>query len=518
MALSTTTTTPTGWAADAAYANYQRAQGIAARPFTPYAGNMLAGWNEGQATGYNSIMNGAGVGLGAMQQAQGAALSAAQAGPQQVQGAGYNPAMQGVMNTHAANAGNATPWTVMNTHAANAGPAAQMAAASAGPAAQMQAAQMGRGDVRNVQAGQFPGANLGQYMNPYISNVVDTTLGQLGRQNDIIQNQTNARAAAAGAFGGGRQAVMNAENNRAFLDTAANTTANLYNQGFNQAQNAIQTDQNRALQADLANQSADWNVGQANLANRQNSALQNMLAGNNMAQFNAGNVQAANLQNMGALNSMAQYNASNQQQASRDTSAAHNSAAAQQAANANQMAQYNASNQQSAYNQTAQAHNAALANQAAAANRALEFGADVDLRGQLANQSAYQNNINSRITAANGLNGMGMDEQTRAFNAAQAQYNMGENRTAFDQTAMNEQYRQWAEAQGYDRNQLAYLQSALSGAPMGQSTVSPYYNNTAANVLAGGIGAGQLLANAPQMISGAKGLWNAGASLLDSWF
>lgn len=508
MALSTTTKTPTGWAADAAFQNYQQAQQIAGRPYQPYTGNMLAGWNQGQQQGYNAILNGGGIGQAAQAQGQQAALAAAQAGPMQVQGRGYAPAMQGVMNTAAASAGRATPWTVSNTAAANAGPAAQMNAEQSA-LAQMQAASMDRGSVRDIVAKAFTDYDVNKYMNPYIGTVVNNSLADLSRQNDIVNNTTNARAQAAGAFGGSRQAVANTLNNENFIRESGNLSGKLRHQGYDLASGLIMKDADRDFSAQQSNQQMDWNVGSLNTSNQQAAGLQNMLAANSMGQFNAGNRQAANQWNAGAQNQMSQYNATNQQQAYRDTAAAHNAAATQQAMNANQMAQYNADNQQSAYNATAQAHNAALANQANAANRALEFGADVDLRAQGLNQVAHQDNINSRITAANALNGMGMDEQTRAFNAANAQYRMGENRTAFDQRALDEQYRRWAEAQGYDRNQLAYLQSALGGYSSGTAETSPYYNNTAANVLAGGIGAGQLLANAPQMISGGKALLDA---------
>jgi hypothetical protein len=124
-------------------------------------------------------------------------------------------------------------------------------------------------------------------MNPFTSNVIDRSMQTLRRQNDITQNQTNARAAQAGAFGGSRQAVANSENNRAFTDTAANTIAGLNSQNFLQAQQAIQTDQGRALQAWQGNQQADTNVANANLNARQQTNLANQDARNKMAQFNA---------------------------------------------------------------------------------------------------------------------------------------------------------------------------------------------------------------------------------------
>jgi hypothetical protein len=607
MATTTTTTTPTGWAADAAFTNWQKAQQIAAQPYNPYQGNMLAPWTAGQQLGYNGIVNGAGVGMQAQQQAQGAALNAANWGPQQVAAQGYNPAMQGAVNTaaatagpaaqttpaqmQAANAGPAAMQQVYNTEAFTAGPASQMGAASmnaasmnaasAGPAQQMQAAQMGRGDVRNVAAGDFTQANLGAYMNPYIGSVVNSTLGQLGRQNDILQSQSNAKAAASGAFGGGRQAVMNAENNRAFLDTAASTTANLYNQGFNTAQSAISNDQNRALSAAQSNQGQDFAVGNLNTSNRQNSNLQNMLAGNNMAQFNAGNQQAANQfnagnqqaanaanagyaqdaasRNMAATNARAEYNTNNYQNAANTTIAAHNAALANQAAATNQMSQYNAGLQQAAnaanagyaqgaglanqnainnmaalnsgyqqtsLSQTAAANNAALANQAAAQNAAGQFNSDINLRSQLANQSAAQNAINSQITAANALNGMGLDEQTRAMRAAQAQMAAGQSLQTQDQAAIDQQYQQWLQQQNYPASQLGILQQGLNGYNSGSAQTSPYYSNTGANILAGGLGIGALgagiLQNGSSIASGASSLANMlpdiGAPGWGGWF
>lgn len=630
MATQTTTKAPTGWAADATYNNYLQAQGIAGQPYTPYQGNMLAGWDGAQQQGFDAVTQGAGVGMQAQQQAQGAALNAAQYGPQMVQGGGYNPTLMQPTNTQAANAGSAalpgffgtnaasaggaaqatpaqmqaasagpaTLQNVLNTRAFSAGPASQMGAASmqaasAGPAQQMGAAQMGRNEVGNVTAGSFPGANLSQYLNPYTANVVDTTLGALSRQNDLINNKTNAQASKAGAFGGGRQAVANSENNRAFLDTAASTTANLYDKGFNNAQQAIGVDQNRALSAAQNNQQADLAVGQSNLANRQQSAYQNMLAGNNMSQFNAGNVQAANLQNAGyqqaaaannqaANNQMVQYNTTNQQNAENATIAAHNAASQSQAAMTNEMArfnaekqqqaaaanagygqesglwnagaqnsmaqsnaglqqraneatsqaqnaaslnqskafndmsQFNATQQQTANNATALAHNNASQNQAAAVNDAGQWNSKLALTAGMANQTAGQNANNSQIDAARALSGMSLDEQKRALTAADAQFAMGSSAQAQQQAVLKNQYDQWLQSQNYPRNQLSYLQSALGGYSSGNTETSPYYNNNAANILAGGLGTAKLAGMLPSAIGGVSSAYNSLAGLLPS--
>jgi hypothetical protein len=58
--------------------------------------------------------------------------------------------------------------------------------------------------------GQF-GAQAGQYMDPYMQNVVDIQQREAQRQADIAGTQRGAEAVKAGAFGGSRQAIMDAE-------------------------------------------------------------------------------------------------------------------------------------------------------------------------------------------------------------------------------------------------------------------------------------------------------------------
>jgi hypothetical protein len=57
-------------------------------------------------------------------------------------------------------------------------------------------------------AGQFTGSSVGQYMNPYMQNVVDIQKGQAQEDYDIARQGRNARAVSAGAFGGSRAAVQ----------------------------------------------------------------------------------------------------------------------------------------------------------------------------------------------------------------------------------------------------------------------------------------------------------------------
>ena len=64
------------------------------------------------------------------------------------------------------------------------------------------------------KAGQF-GSQMGQYMSPYMDAVVQRQMESAQRQADIAGTQRGAQAVRAGAFGGSRQAVENAEAARA---------------------------------------------------------------------------------------------------------------------------------------------------------------------------------------------------------------------------------------------------------------------------------------------------------------
>lgn len=493
MALSTTTTTPTGWAADARYQNYLAAQQIAGKPYTPYQGNMLAPMNQWETSAQQTLGNGWQYGQGAMTAAQNAAQQAAGFQGQQVTPWGpQTAAMQAWMPTQAANAGPAAQMTPASSDVVS------IQAANAGPAAQMAAAQLNRGAVRDVTSKNFTDYDINKYLNPHTNTVVNNALNDLSRQNDITNNQTNARAAAAGAFGGSRQAVANTLNNENYLRESGNLSGTLRQKGFDTASGLIMQDANRNLQGQQSNQQMDFNVGNLNTNMSQQAGLQNMLATNNRGEFNANMMHAGNIANQGARNNMSQFNAGNQQAASQYN-----------ASEQNRMAQLNAGFGQTALSQSAAAHNQAGVNNQAAINNMSQFNSDVSLRGQALNQAAAQNAANTRITGANALNAMGMDQQRWNANNAAGQLSAGQMQRQQDQAALNEQYRQWAEAQGYDRNQLAYLQSALGGYSSGTAETTPYYNNSAANALAGGIGAGQLLANAPAMIKGATSLWNS---------
>jgi hypothetical protein len=100
--------------------------------------------------------------------------------------------------------------------------------------------------VANIQTGPAGfQQDVGGYMNPYMNQILAPRLAEANRQYDISGMNANAQATQAGAFGGGRQALMQAENERnrntglsqiygQGLDTAFGNAQNQYNQGFGQ--------------------------------------------------------------------------------------------------------------------------------------------------------------------------------------------------------------------------------------------------------------------------------------------
>ena len=71
------------------------------------------------------------------------------------------------------------------------------------------------GDVTTAGGGgQFQLPSVGQYMNPFLSNVTDIASREARRQADIGRTQEQARLAQAGAYGGSRQAIMESERQR----------------------------------------------------------------------------------------------------------------------------------------------------------------------------------------------------------------------------------------------------------------------------------------------------------------
>ena len=152
-------------------------------------------------------------------------------------------------------------------------------------------------------AGATPGAvtagsgtNIASnYMNPYLQNVLTPQLDELRRQYDISGNQLNAKAASQGAFGGSRNALQSAENDRNMMQEMNKTIGTGYANAYDKAMNQfnVEQGQSRTLADMIATQggtqqgleqqgvTADYNefVNQRDYPQTQLKFLQSMLQG-----------------------------------------------------------------------------------------------------------------------------------------------------------------------------------------------------------------------------------------------
>lgn len=96
--------------------------------------------------------------------------------------------------------------------------------------------------------GSIANTDLSQYTNPYEAQVVQNTMDDLERTRLMQQNQMSASASSAGAFGGSRQGIAEAETNLGFARQAANTAAQLRQAGYNQALTSAGQDVGYGLQ------------------------------------------------------------------------------------------------------------------------------------------------------------------------------------------------------------------------------------------------------------------------------
>ena len=93
------------------------------------------------------------------------------------------------------------------------------------------------------------------FMDPFTESVIAAQQADIARQGQMQQNQLGGTAVGAGAFGGSRQGIAQAEIARNVMDQQARTGSQLRSQGFAQAQNAAQqAAQQQLRQAQLGGQ------------------------------------------------------------------------------------------------------------------------------------------------------------------------------------------------------------------------------------------------------------------------
>ena len=308
--------------------------------------------------------------------------------------------------------------------------------------------QMGPAERVSTQSFRQPGA-AEAYMDPYMQNVVNIQQREAQRAADIAGTQRGAQAVGAGAFGGSRQAIMDAEAARNLAQQKGDIQARGLQSAFQNAQQQFNAEQGYGLQAQQANQGAGLTVGQQNLAAL--LGVQQLGAGQNLQ------AQLANQQQGMTAQQLAEQ--------SRQFGAGQGMTAAQAAA------QYGQSAQQ-------------------LGEQSRQYGAGLGLQG-----------LQAAMTGAGQLGSLGGQQFAQQKDILGLQSQFGGQQQAQQQALMNAEAQNFAAQQKYPYQQLEFMSNILRGTPMG--TVSSMYQPQP--------GIGQQLVGAGTALYGASKMAKGGA-------
>jgi len=345
-----------------------------------------------------------------------------------------------------------------------------------------------------VNAQQIGGQQIGQFMSPFLGSAYNAMLAGENMQNAQQASGLQGNAIQAGAFGGDRSGIAQA--NLAYQQNLANaqTNTNFLNTGYNQALAAAQQQQGVNLAAQQANRAALQTTGQ-NLYNQYTGTGQ-ALAGLGQNVFGQGTTVA---QGVGALG---------QQQYAQGMGAA-----AQQAALGNQAYnQYTGTGQalaglgQNVYGQ----QTGAAQGLAGVGNQAFTQGATT-----AAQQAALGNQLYGMGTGASQqLAALGTGAQGAALQGAQAQMGAGQVAQQTQQAGLTALYNQFLQQQAYPFQTSQFYTNAVGslGPLYGATTTSTTPTSFLSGVARGGAikpkyASGGLI---PSSMGGAVGIEHAG--------
>lgn len=323
----------------------------------------------------------------------------------------------------------------------------------------------------SIETGLGALKSIQEYMSPYQQAVIDIQAREARRQADISRQGEQARLAQAGAYGGSRQAIMEAERQRNLgqqigdiqergLQSAYDRAmqqrmqeAGLGLQARQMEEQARQFGANIGLEAQRAGEQAKQfgvtsglQAQQAQEASRQFAAQQGMTASQLQAQFDLDAAKANELSRQ--FGYQQQMTAAQLQSQFGLDAAKANQAAALQAAQATQQAAMDAQRMQEQSRQFASQQGMT------AAQLQAQFGLDAAKANELSRQFGYQQQMTaSQLQAQFGLDAAKAN-QMAALQAAQATQN-----ATMEAQRLQEQSRQFGANLG-----LQGLQAQLSGA------------------------------------------------------
>lgn len=341
----------------------------------------------------------------------------------------------------------------------------QAAQASGSPADQLRQYQMGPAERISSQSFLQPGTS-GAYMSPYMQQVVDIQKREAARQSDIQRNVSQAQAVGQGAYGGSRQAIVEAERQRNLGQQMGDIQAQGSQAAYQQAQQQFNAEQQARMAAQQANQQAGLTVGQQNLQ----SALQTQGLGAGISSqyglANLANLQQANLQNLSAGLQTQGLGAQTGMQAQQ-----YNQQAALQAALANQQMGYNVGNvnlQALLGTQSlgsGQQMQAGLANQQMFQNaqqlaeQSRQYGAGFDIQA-----------LQAQMQAAGLLGQAGQQSFNQMMDANKLQNQYGTQQMGYNQQGFDLNYQDFLNQMNYPQQQLTNYANILGQGLRGVGT------------------------------------------------
>lgn len=134
---------------------------------------------------------------------------------------------------------------------------------TAGPSGLQQQAFAGASEIAQTgytptqfTTGTFNTQAVQQYMNPYLEAALQPQLAELNRQAQIKRLEDASRLTKAGAYGGGRQAIMESEGNRNLLDLQRRALGEGYATAYDKAMGQFNTQQQREMDAQEASEAS----------------------------------------------------------------------------------------------------------------------------------------------------------------------------------------------------------------------------------------------------------------------
>lgn len=126
--------------------------------------------------------------------------------------------------------------------------------------------------AQNVGSQVFGQGAADYYSNPYAQNVTNTALREAMQKGSMDKNALMSGAIGRGTFGGARNTLLQAEQNRGLNQQLSDIQYRGASDAYTNAQAQFQADQQRRMQADLANQQAGLSANQQNVQGQQYAA------------------------------------------------------------------------------------------------------------------------------------------------------------------------------------------------------------------------------------------------------